>query len=92
MIAKLKKSVRTNPKTSRKELVEEIASIGVNVTRHSDQCTANGKTSQVLSEEHYFSSVSKNHLPVKFATEMLSKEDKYFDKITCSNETRIQFF
>jgi transposase len=91
--SKLVRSVKKNPRTTRKELVEEMASIGVSVTRQ----TVTNTLQRVALRKYRARKVpllKKKHLAArkKFATEMLNKEDNYFDKILWSDETKIELF
>lgn len=91
--SKLVRMVKKNPRTTRKELVEEMSSIGVNVTR---QTVTNTLRSEGLRkyQARRVPLLKKSHLEArkKFAADMLKKEDSYFDKILWSDETKIELF
>lgn len=91
--SKLVRIVKKNPRTTRKELVEEMSSIGVSVTR---QTVTNALKNEGLRKykARRVPLLTKKHLEArkKFATDMLKKDDRYFDKILWSDETKIELF
>lgn len=91
--SKLVRIAKCNPRVTRKELVEEMSSIGVNVTK---QTITNVMKSKGLRrcQARKVPLLKKKHLEArkKFATDMLKKEDAYFNKVLWSDETKIELF
>lgn len=91
--SKLVRLVKKNPRVTRKELVEEISLTGVSVTR---QTVANTLRNAGLRKyrARRVPLLKKKHLEArkKYATDMLKKDNAYFDKILWSDETKVELF
>ena len=91
--SKLVRMVKKNPRTTRRELMEEISSIGVNVTRPTVTNTlgSEGLRNYQARRIHL---LKKSHLETrkKFAADILKKEDSYLDKILWLDETKMELF
>ena len=85
--------VKKNPRTTRRELMEEISSIGVNVTRPTVTNTL-GSEGLRKYQARRIHLLKKSHLETrkKFAADILKKEDSYLDKILWLDETKMELF